>query len=59
MSLEDYKKEAINYLRKESKSSTQTNLEKNLMMMPEEIWEEYIQDFSPKEFIQGRISGLI
>lgn len=57
MSLEDYKKEALNYHKKQYPIFTEA-LE-NLQQMSNEDWEEYMKDFSPKVFIAGSISGLI
>lgn len=57
MSLEQYKKKAMDYLKKTYPTSTA--MQDSLTRVSDKEWREYMKDFSPETAVQGMVSGLI
>ena len=58
LSLEDYKKDVLERL-KELRPGLTREAEKNILHTDRELWEQYMEDFSPEAAAQGLNSGLI
>ena len=58
MTLEEYKKQVDNLYKKGNPQRTKEEIA-SLMTAPEALWQQRMQDFSPKEMAQFLDSGLV